>query len=176
MKVIKKPYEYFGYQCEECGCYFIYTKEDVAIGELNCPCCKAPFEHSIHKVDCEPSVEELTVLHSMDLGNNKSGEEAMRRKFLENLAPGDKVYVAYDCYYAKGGQGGHFWVAPKEPFTIRKAIITKEDGYSSETELVFTDIVYKANDPRQHCRETFQACLAFPTYEDANEYANQRNK
>ena len=181
MKLAKGCYTHYGHQCRRCGGYAVYTDDDLAKAAMDgdvmddkvsvrfyCPYCDSPFVHNLDdpSIDIEPDAHTLAAL-------KKAGEEA-DPVLIAPLSVGDEAYLAYDEYYAKNGGNLHHWVATTKP-NIVKSVSYEADKDETTLEYKFEDIVYAANDPRQHCRETFHSCVAFPTETQAREYANKRN-
>ena len=179
MKEVKRHYSHFGHMCRRCGTYAVYEEGDVAGAvidgnllddevsvQLACPWCEAPFVHNLDNssIDIEPDGNTLAAL-------DKANE--IVPLLLAPLAVGSEAYVVYDEFYAKGHKE-HHWVAKTEP-NIVKSVSFTDDGKDSELIYRFEDVVFEANDPRQHCYETFHSCMAFPTPEEALKYVNRRN-
>lgn len=171
MHIIRKPYQYFGHICRQCGCYFTYTLQDVEIGDLACPECKTAFRHSVDEVDCEPTVERLTLLATF---SENCGMHLAEHPYM----PGDEVFVAYDAFYAKAEKGvkpGHTWIAKEEPVKV-KSVSYKYDENGESRDMTFDQVIFYANDPRQHCKEEFHGVKVFRTFAACQNFVTEKNK
>lgn len=93
------------------------------------------------------------------------------------MKTGDWVYVIYDKYYAKGNNE-HEWVlySKDEQVKIVRSIIIESVHEPLQITYEFDRVIFRANDTRQYCSSSCEACIPFSNLQDALDYIEVHNK